>query len=40
MRNVAGDVYDDRVSKEEIQFRKGGSNNLRKGRHVTKTGKK
>ena len=40
MRNVAGDVYDDRVSKEEIQFRKGGTNNLRKGKYVRKTGKK
>ena len=39
MRNVAGDVYDDRFSKEESKFRSGGSERLAPGSPVKKTGK-
>jgi hypothetical protein len=39
MRNVAGDVYDDKFSASERNFREGGSTLLSKGTTVKKTGR-
>lgn len=40
MRNVAGDVYEDRFSKSERKFREGGSTTIKPGNTATKRGKK
>jgi hypothetical protein len=40
MRNVAGDVYDDRFSRSERKFREGGKSVVTPGKVITKSGKK
>ena len=39
MRNVAGDVYDDRFSKSERKFREGGKSFIKPGSTTKSTGK-